>query len=251
MKQIQLDSLQMNVYETRELMGQAAGKAIEDTINKILLQKNNIRIIFAAAPSQNEVLAYLKNSKNIDWSKITCFHMDEYIGLPIENPALFSNFLDKHLFDELQLSTFYKINSLNEIQDEINRYEQLLREAPIDICIMGIGENGHIAFNDPPFAKFDDMHFVKEIQLDNISRQQQVNDGCFKSIQEVPTHAITLTIPALISAEKIFCIVPGPTKTEALYRLIEEEINENMPATILRKHVNALLFTDESCYQKG
>lgn len=232
-------------------MGHAAWKAIEDTINKLLLKKNNIRIIFAAAPSQNEVLAFLQHSQTIDWSKITCFHMDEYIGLHIDHPALFSNFLDEHLFKAIKPSAFHKINSLNTIQDEISRYEKLLMEAPIDICIMGIGENGHIAFNDPPYAKFDDPHFVKEIQLDDISRQQQVNDGCFNSIEEVPTHAITLTIPALVSAEKIFCIVPGPTKTKALYRLMDEEINENMPATILRKHENSLLFTDKSCYQRG
>ena len=228
-------------------MGNAAGKEIETQIIELLKKQDEVRMIFAAAPSQNEVLEYLKNSPLVDWSKIIAFHMDEYIDLPLTHRALFSNLLTRQIFDHVPIKVFHKINSLHQVEKEILRYEQLIKEKEIDICIMGIGENGHIAFNDPPYAKFDDPYFVKKVELDNISRQQQVNDGCFETLEEVPEYALTLTIPALLSVRTVYCIVPGPSKTIAMKRLINEEVNEDMPATILKTIDYATVYTDESC----
>lgn len=237
--------MQVQVYQSRSEMGKAAGIWVERKILELTGQKNEIRIVFAAAPSQNEFLSYLRNSSLIPWEKVVAFHMDEYLDLEASHPALFSNFLKAALFDHVPLKQVHLIDGNNSIEKECERYAMLLNEKRIDIVCMGIGENGHIAFNDPPVADFNDIQSVKVVELDEICRQQQVNDGCFENLATVPTHAITLTVPALMNADCICCVVPGPKKKEAVHQTLYSPVNETCPASILRGHWNCQLFTDK------
>ncbi|KAF9127259.1 hypothetical protein BGX30_014871, partial [Mortierella sp. GBA39] len=211
-----IDRLQIEVYENRLRMGEAAGKAVGAKLQELLAAQERVRMIFAAAPSQNEMLAWLCIEQGIDWKRVTAFHMDEYLGLPQGAPQLFSRFLDRHLFDLVAPGQVHLIRGDAEPAEEIKRYGELLLEAPIDIVCLGIGENGHIAFNDPPVADFEDPAAMKVVELDETCRRQQVNDGCFVSLGDVPTHAITLTIPTLMAGKHLFCTVPGGTKRQAL-----------------------------------
>ncbi len=243
-----IDLLQVNVYQNRNDLGMAAGVDVAEKIKELLASKPHIRMIFAAAPSQNELLTTLVQDKTIDWTRITAFHMDEYIGLASDAPQRFSQFLSEHLFDLVKPAEVNLINSAESIETECSRYTALLTEAPIDIVCLGIGENGHIAFNDPPVADFADTHLIKPVELDDACRQQQVNDGCFPAFADVPTHALTLTIPALVAGSHLFCMVPGPTKHEAVKRTLNDTISTECPSTILRKHKDCTLYVDRDSY---
>lgn len=237
------DQLTVKVYETRQAMGTAAAVTAAATIRYLLNKKETINIIFAAAPSQNEFLAALQQEEGIAWQRVHAFHMDEYIGLPADAPQGFGNFLKDRIFEALPFRSVHYIDG-SGAETACERYAYLLQQYPPDIVCMGIGENGHLAFNDPPVADFNDAQQVKIVALDDICRQQQVNDGCFAAIQDVPTHAITLTIPALLQAPYIYSIVPGPAKANAVYNTIHQEIKEQYPSTILRRHEAAILFLD-------
>lgn len=243
-----VDSLKVRVYQDRLSMGTAAGIDVAAKIKELLNRKAKIRIIFAAAPSQNEMLNYLAQDSSIDWSSVTAFHMDEYIGLPEDAPQAFSRFLRERLFDLVKPGTVYLIDSTQKSEEECKRYGKLLQEAPIDIVCLGIGENGHIAFNDPPVADFNDPALIKEVQLDAACRMQQVNDGCFPTVGDVPTRALTLTIPALLSGAHLFCTVPGPTKRQAVKRMLTGPISTECPSTILRNHPDCMLYADRDSY---
>jgi len=241
-----IDELTIQVYENRALMGQAAAKATAERIRQLLKENETINIIFAAAPSQNEFLENLTNEKEIDWSRIRAFHMDEYVVLDMDAPQRFGNFLKERIFDKLPFkSVFYLDGNAPDLDEECSRYAGLLKEFPAEIVCMGIGENAHIAFNDPHVADFNDPYLVKVVDLDSECRNQQVNDGCFKSIDEVPLKALTLTIPALMNTQYAFCMVPGKTKTKAVANTLTGKISEMFPSTILRKHPNACLFLDK------
>ena len=239
------DLLTVNAYETRTEMGNAAAKDIKSRILALLETKKTINMIFAAAPSQNEVLYALATDTDIPWERVHAFHMDEYIGLAPDAPQGFGNFLKDHIFG---LAPFKSVNyidiSAKDPEAECERYAAILAEYPTDIVVMGIGENGHIAFNDPPVADFNDPKAVKPVLLDEICRNQQVNDGCFASIDEVPKYAITLTVPTLFAGDYLFCIVPAKTKANAVKATLCGEIGESCPATVLRRHKNAVLYLD-------
>ena len=245
MKNMKKDLLTVNIYDTRTQMGEAAAKDIKACILSLLETKETINMIFAAAPSQNEVLASLALDKEIPWERVNAFHMDEYIGLPADAPQGFGNFLKAHIFG---LAPFKSVNyidiSAENAEAECAHYSALLAQYPTDIVVMGIGENGHIAFNDPPVADFADPKAVKPVLLDEICRNQQVNDGCFATIDDAPKYAITLTVPTLFSGKYLFCIVPAKTKANAVKATICGEIGEACPATILRRHENAILYLD-------
>ncbi|MGI6326139.1 MAG: glucosamine-6-phosphate deaminase [Saccharofermentanales bacterium] len=244
-KEFNADELLVKIYDTRNSMGENAAKDVASKITELLTEKSEINIIFAAAPSQQEFLASLINHQEIPWNRINAFHMDEYIGLDKEAPQGFGNFLKASIFEQVNLKSVNYLNSSTfDSHAECDRYAELLIEYPTDIVCMGIGENGHIAFNDPHVAIFDDSKLVKVVELDNACRQQQVNDGCFSNIDQVPTHAMTLTIPALMSGANVFCIVPGKTKTDAVFRTLTGEISEECPASILRKKKDAILYVD-------
>ncbi len=239
------DKLSVKVFETRQDMGKCAGKEIAQKIKELLSSRDEINIMFAAAPSQNETLASLLEDEEIEWERINAFHMDEYIGLDAENPALFGNFLRRAIFDRRPFKSVNFLNGNSEnIGAEADRYSALLKEHPLDICILGIGENGHIAFNDPPVADFNDKSYVKTVELEERCRAQQVNDGCFKRLEDVPTHALTVTIPALISASWMYCSVPSLTKADAVYHVVNDEVSVRCPASILKTKENAFLYTD-------
>ncbi|MCE7058513.1 glucosamine-6-phosphate deaminase [Dyadobacter sp. CY343] len=244
---MKVDNLEIQIFNTRQEMGASAAQAVADKIRELQDSKEFINIIFASAPSQNEFLEVLKEEKGIAWEKINAFHMDEYVGIPADASQNFGNFLKVRLFD------FKPLNSVNyldgnaaDLDAECARYTQLLLDNPTDIVCLGIGENGHLAFNDPHVAFFDDPLIVKQVELDDACRQQQVNDVCFDTFDEVPANALTLTIPTLMKATYAFCIVPGEKKAEAIAHTVEEDVQELYPSTILRTHPNAILFIDKA-----
>lgn len=239
------DKLQVKVFSTRDEMGKQAAADIAQAIKQLLSAKPVINMIFAAAPSQQDALNYLIQDKAIDWTRVNAFHMDEYIGLPADSPQRFGQFLHDHIFSKVPFRQVNYINGSNpDHAQECERYTKLLAENPVDIVCLGIGENGHIAFNDPPVADFNDPKMIKAVELDMICRQQQVNDKCFVALNEVPTHALTLTIPALLKAEHMFCVVPAKNKAEAVYNMLNDEISVKCPATILRTKENVVLYLD-------
>ena len=251
-KEMKADKLNVKIYSDRAAMGAAAAEECSAVIRALLAEKDEINMIFAAAPSQDEFLAALAKDTRIDFTKINAFHMDEYIGLDAAAPQGFGNFLRDRLFGVVP---FKSVNYLNgnaaDPEAEAARYSKLLADNPTDIVCMGIGENGHIAFNDPPVADFNDSKLVKIVELEHMCRNQQVNDGCFKTIDEVPTHALSLTVPALMRPAYVFCIVPAPTKAQAVYDTINNtEISEKCPATILRTHDNATLYLEPASAAK-
>jgi glucosamine-6-phosphate deaminase len=239
------EQLKVVIADTREELGLKAAEAAFEKINELLETKETINMIFAAAPSQNEFLASLL-TKNIDWSRINAFHMDEYVGLAVDAPQGFGNFLRDKIFDKVPFKSVNFLDGQAEDKEEAcKRYAELLENNPVDIVCMGIGENAHIAFNDPHVADFNDPKLVKIVDLDELCRIQQVNDGCFAQVDDVPTHALTLTVTALVKAPYIFCMVPGEKKANAVYHTLNADITEKYPSTILRKHPEAILFIDQ------
>lgn len=243
---IQKDKLKVMIFDTREEMGNKAGSDTAACIKKLLSEKEEVNMIFAAAPSQNETLSALINAEGIDWSRVNAFHMDEYIGLSPDAPQGFGNFLKNAIFSRLPFKSVNYIYAEGESAEETcARYTKLIKENPIDIVCLGIGENGHIAFNDPWVADFNDGKVIKKVALDEVCRQQQVNDGCFAKLDDVPKYALTLTVPTLFNADYLFCTVPAPTKADAVYKTVNNEINEDLPATIMRRHDNAIMYCDK------
>jgi glucosamine-6-phosphate deaminase len=247
---LQLDRLRIERHPDRAALGRAAGNESAKLLRETLAAQPRARVVFAAAPSQNESLAALVAAEGIDWSRVEAFHMDEYVGLAADAPQRFARYLAERLFDRVRPGRVHLIGvgdaaaGLAEAAAECRRYAGLLAAAPIDLVCLGIGENGHIAFNDPPVADFEDPETVKPVALDEACRWQQVHDGCFASIAEVPAHAITLTIPALLSARRMVCAVPGPTKRAAVERLLAGPVSTACPATILRTHGGCTLHVD-------
>lgn len=244
------DRLNVEVCADRAELGRQAGRAAAKLIAQAIAERGEARVIFAAAPSQNETLAELVASKDVDWSKVTALHMDEYIGLPVGSEARFSYYLKKHCFE---LVPFKAICYLDEqqgasVEEMQARYEAILNDGPIDVVCMGIGENGHVAFNDPPVADFNDPRLVKVVALDDVCRQQQVNDGCFPDFASTPTHALTLTVPALCRGKYQICAVPGKLKAEAVQKTLNDPIATACPATIMRTLPGATLFVDADSF---
>lgn len=239
-----IDRLLIERHPDRAALGGAAGNAAAGLVRGLLATQPEVRMIFAAAPSQRETLAALVRADGIDWSRVTAFHMDEYVGLDPSAPQRFGRFLRDHLFGLVRPGRVHFLDGGAEPAAECRRYAALLAAAPIDVVCLGIGENGHIAFNDPPVADFHDPLAVKLVALDAACRRQQVNDGCFAAIDLVPTHALSLTIPALMAGRHLVCAVPGPTKRAAVARLLSGSIGTDCPATILRTHPDCTLHVD-------
>jgi len=237
MRSFKVDQLEVRVLESRAALGQAAAEAVCGAIGEVLGRRGVANVMFAAAPSQNEFLAALVRMP-VDWSRVNGWHMDEYIGLTEDAPQGFGNFLRERLFARVPFRRVAFMRTLEE-------YAHLLAGHPIDIVVLGIGENMHLAFNDPHVALFDDPEVVNVVELDEDCRAQQVGDGCFMALEEVPRRAMTVTIPALMRAEYIFGVVPGRNKSDAVWRTLNKDVSERYPATILRRHPRAILFLDE------
>lgn len=241
-KEYFVDKLRVVVSETRDEMGAIAASDAAKFMRQCIANKKIMTAIFAAAPSQNEVLEYVCK-EDVDWSKVIAYHMDEYVGLAIDAPQRFARYLDAHIFSKVN---FNRVNYLTGNDGELNPvYNNMFIHNRADICFMGIGENGHIAFNDPSVADLFDNDFAKEVELEDVCRMQQVHDGCFESFEKVPEKAITLTVPTLLRTRKLICVVPGSTKAKAVYNMLKGPIGTECPATSLRLHPNATLYIDK------
>ncbi len=238
----------VEVYSTRAEAGRAASVDVAFAIAERQSVVDLARVVFAAAPSQDEFLAGLVSHPSIDWSRVLAYHMDEYLGIRSDHPASFRRYLREHLFNFAGIAPERLRLIPGEEVDHPLRvcldYEEALRKEPPDIVCAGIGENGHLAFNDPPVADFLDPVQVKTVRLDEACRAQQVHDGCFATLADVPTHAFTLTVPALLSASVISVVVPGRRKAEAVHAMIRGPIAESCPASILRTHPGTRIYLD-------
>ena len=250
-KTAQYELLLAAIYESNEAMGQAAALEARTIITQAIAEKGEANIILATGNSQLTFLKVLRSLSGIDWPKVSVFHMDEYLGIDPNHPASFPLFLQEHFLKFVQVRAFYPVpNNPADVEQACQEYEALLKEKPLDLVALGWGENGHIAFNDPPYAKFDDPVWVKVIELAEASRKQQVGEGHFGSIAEVPTRAITLTIPALLAPKVVFCIVPEARKAEAVRACLTEPISEERPGSILRRVNHARLYLDPNSAAK-
>lgn len=238
-------NLNVHVYDTRARMGVAAAAAVAAELRRLIEARGHAVGIFASAPSQNEFLAELAQSPGIDWPRVIGFHLDEYLGMDDRAPQSFRRFLLDRLVDKVAFGQFNGLRG--EAEDgaaESARYAEALAANPPDFAVLGIGENGHLAFIDPPFCDFNDSASVKVVELDEVCRQQQVNDGAFVTLDVVPRHALSLTIPTIMARPKLFAIVPGPAKREAIKNTIEGPVATTCPASTLRQHHDAHLFID-------
>jgi glucosamine-6-phosphate deaminase len=244
-RRLQVDRLPVEVYGSREAMGAAAAAVARDVLVQAIKERGEANLILATGNSQLSFLHALAELPGIAWDKVRVFHMDEYLGIEPTHPASFPLFLRQHILDRVKPGEFYPVPSQPEdVQQACAEYANLLRQYPADLVALGFGENGHLAFNDPPYAKFNDPEWVKVVALDETSRRQQVGEGHFPTLDSVPTHAITLTVPALLAAKRILAIVPEARKVNAVRACLYEPISEDRPGSILRTVDHATLYLD-------
>ena len=235
--------MKLYIAESRTEMGEVAARDIAAALRQCLLKKAHVRMVLAAAPSQSAMLAALRHEQDVDWRRVTAFHMDEYVDLPENAPQRFGTWLSREFFNHLPLANVYLIEPAPDPDVACVAYSRLLAEDSIDVVLLGIGTNGHLAFNDPP-ADLNDPQPVKVVQLDRMCREQQVLDGCFATFEEVPRRAITLTIPTLLAGHELFCCVPGSHKSAAVKAMMESPITGACPATALRTHPQCTVYLD-------
>lgn len=245
-----VEQLKVRVFDTRSEMGQAAAKDVEQKLNQIIESKGEATVVFAAAPSQNELLAGLLKA-NVDWTHVRALHMDEYIGLAKDAPAGFGNFLRRAIFDHVPLKEVHYLADMNEDPEKAcEEYSAIIEQYPPDLILLGVGENGHLAFNDPPVADFNDPKKVKIVELDQVCRNQQVNDGCFPTLDDVPKYALTITMSAITDVAETVVVVPGVLKANAVEAMLKGPIATECPASILRQHNASVLFLDKDSASK-
>jgi glucosamine-6-phosphate deaminase len=235
----------VQVLPSRDALGRKAGDDIAAELRSRLARQDGVRMIFAAAPSQQGTLERLRVAEGIDWSRVTAFHMDEYLGLPPAAPQRFGEWLKAAFFDHVPLAKVHLLQPDADPSRGVLQYADELAAAPIDFVVLGIGVNGHLAFNDPPDADLDDQRPVRVVELAAASRRQQVDDGCFDRLADVPTTAVTLTVPRLLDADRLFCVVPGAAKADAVRAALSDPIGPACPATALRRHTNCTLYLDK------
>ncbi|NOX63236.1 MAG: glucosamine-6-phosphate deaminase [Chloroflexi bacterium] len=236
--------MDIHLYPDKKSLSEAAAQHVGRRINQAIGQRGEASIIVGAGASQVDFLASLRDLTDVDWTKVVIFHLDEYLGIPEDHPASFRRFLKERLFDHLPFASVHLLaGDAADPMQECARYAGLLAERVIDVACIGIGENGHLAFNDPP-ADFDTDALVHIVTLDRTCRQQQVNEGHFPSIEAVPPQALTLTIPAILAAQAISCVVPEKRKAPAVQCALEGPLSPHCPASILRQHSDCTLFLD-------
>jgi len=244
-RRVQIDNLPVEVYSSRTEMGAAAAAVAQGILQRAIAERGEANVILATGNSQLSFLHALREFEGIEWGRVRVFHMDEYLGIEPNHPASFPLFLHQHILDRVQPGEFFPVPSQPEnIEQACADYEELLRRYPADFVALGFGENGHLAFNDPPYAKFDDPVWVKVVTLDETSRRQQVGEGHFPTLESVPTQAITLTIPALLAAKHVLAIVPEARKVNAVRACLYEPVSEDRPGSILRTVGHATLYLD-------
>jgi len=245
MKELKVDALAVEVHASLDAMADAAAQSAAGWLAEVLTQRSEARAIFACAASQVRFLERLIAKPDVDWARVVCFHMDEYLGIDARHPASFRRFLQERLVDRVHPKVFHTLaGEADEPLKECERYSGLIEQAPIDLCVLGIGENGHVAFNDPPVADFDDPRIVKLVKLDEACRRQQVGEGAFPSMETVPRFAYTLTVPALCSARRLICVVPERRKAAAVRAALRGPIATACPASVLRRQAQATLYLD-------
>jgi glucosamine-6-phosphate deaminase len=243
-KEFTKDKLQVKAYINEKAMGESAADFVTQQLNSALQERGKANLILATGTSQFAFLEALK-SKNIDWKNINVFHLDEYRGMSDQHPASFRKYLNDRVLNYIKPGNVYLINGdAKNLDEAILRYEELLYDHPIDVACIGIGENGHIAFNDPPVADFSDPQLVKIVELDEACRKQQLGEGWFPSLEDVPKEAVTLTITAIMRCRKICCVVPGARKSTAVSNTLYGPVDTSCPASILREHPYTDLFLD-------
>jgi glucosamine-6-phosphate deaminase len=239
--------LAVEVYPDRPSMGRAAAAVVSAEIRRLVERDGRAAVIFASAPSQNEFLAALRSAPDVPWHKLTAFHLDEYVGVGEDHPASFRRFVKERLLGHVPVAAFHGLDGqAPDLPSECARYAALLQRLRPGLAILGIGENGHLAFIDPPVCDFQEAADVRVVELDEACRRQQVHDGCFPSIESVPRTALSLTVPFLMRVARAVAIVPGPAKRAAIKAAIDGPVTAACPASMLRRHRNATLFLDEA-----
>jgi glucosamine-6-phosphate deaminase len=235
--------LELRVFDTKLELGQAAARDAAQIINQAINERDAAYVIAATGASQFEFLDSLAHEK-IDWTKVVFFHLDEYVGLPESHPASFRRYLKERVVSRIHPQTFHFLDGeADDVHKECRRVGDLIAQQTIDVAFVGIGENGHLAFNDPP-ADFDTEEPYIVVNLDDACRQQQVGEGWFKSIAEVPTQAISMSIKQILKSRNILCIVPDERKAEAVRASVELEVSPMQPASILQEHERVTLYLD-------
>ena len=230
-------------------MGRVAAERAAEDLKHAIAQNGQANLIVATGASQFEVLANLVQAKGIDWSKVQGFHLDEYIGLNIGHPASFCRYLKERFVDQVPLREFHYMLGDQDPETTISSVSRLIADSPIDVAMVGIGENGHLAFNDPP-ADFETEDPYIIVELDEPCRQQQVGEGWFDSLADVPTHAISMSVRQIMKSKKIYCSVPDERKADAVRRTLQDDISPQIPASILRQHDGATLILDQAAASK-
>jgi glucosamine-6-phosphate deaminase len=247
----QVDRLQVQGYDTADQVAIAAATEIRRVILGAIAAQGHARIIWATGNSQLACLAYLIKDDEIPWQQVTCFHLDEYLGIAAEHPASFRHYLKTRLADRVHPAAFhYLAGDCLEPLQECDRYTQLLQAAPIDLCCLGIGNNGHLAFNEPSVANFDDPNAVKLVKLDPKNREQQHRQGHFPTLAAVPHYAFTLTLSQIAQSQRLLCLAQGDHKRAIVQQLLTGPISPTCPATLLRRHPNATLLLDVDAAQR-
>ncbi len=238
--------LAVEVHSGRPSLGRSAAHLVASHLREDVARRGRAAAIFASAPSQNELLVALRADPDVPWAKLTAFHLDEYVGVGPNHPASFRRFLTDRLFDHVPVAVFHGLDGkATDLAAECERYANLLwREAP-SLAILGIGENGHLAFIDPPMCDFHDRADVRVVELDEACRQQQVHDGGFARVEDVPRTALSLTIPRILAVPRAVALVPGPAKRAAIAAALDGPVTAACPASILRRHPDARLFLDD------
>ncbi len=249
-KEFKAGLMNVKVYQDEASAGVASAQLVANELKSVIEKKGEANLILATGASQFAFIEALKKL-DVDWSKITVFHLDEYKDLPESHPASFRKYLKERILNDVKPRDVYYIDGdAEDINKELARYEKLLETHPTDVACIGIGENGHIAFNDPGVADFNDSKLIKVVQLDDACRKQQLGEGWFPTFNDVPEEALSLTIPAIMKSKVISCMVPDERKAEAVYNTVNMDISTDCPATILRNHPNTVLFLDQGSASK-
>jgi glucosamine-6-phosphate deaminase len=235
--------MQIKTYTDRPTMGRAAARHAGRVMNEAIASRGEARIIAATGASQFDFLDALTASPDVDWQAVEMFHLDEYVGLPIDHPASFRRYLLERLIDKTSIPRYHFLDAEHDATAAAVRVGRELSRAPIDVAFVGIGENGHLAFNDPP-ADFDTEDPYIIVTLDAACRRQQVGEGWFRSMDEVPQKALSMSVRQILKSTEIVCVVPDARKADAVKATIEGAISPALPATILRTHPNATLYLD-------
>jgi glucosamine-6-phosphate deaminase len=247
-------SLELNILATRDEMGKMAARDVAAAMKRVIQEKGKVNVVFAAAPSQNEFLAHLRKDKSINWSRVTCFHLDDYVDLPRHHPNTFEEYLNEHIFNHVKPRRIYFFKALKGTPDQIARQYSgaIKRNGGIDISCIGIGENGHIAFCEPG-SDLHDPRLIRVVRIDDRSVRQQYRDykdrpdpaARYASLKAVPRRAFTMTVPAILSAREIYTIVPGPQKADAVRKMWEGPISSACPSSALRTHAYVRIYLDQ------